>query len=304
MFIKSEQKKLAYQMLVFDEVVNKGSFTLAAQSLGHTKSAVSLYITQLETALDTRLLNRSTRTLNLTISGELLAKRSTQLVDLLSDTLQDLATYKNEPTGRMAITAPHAFEANLITPIIASLCEEYTELAPELIYTDERLDLLSNQLDLAISVGPQKDSNYKAILIGKLDSVLVASPKYIAKAKAITTENLKHQSLIILPWQSKSILNCDESKNLIFDSNTLIKMNTSTSAINSIKCGLGVGLLPSVFIKDELVSGQLQRVLPDYTGEERDVYAIHSYQNKLPFVLRKFINELKRKFMNQMSVNT
>jgi len=263
-----------------------------------------LYITQLETALDTRLLNRSTRTLNLTISGELLAKRSSQLVDLLSDTLQDLASYNSEPTGRIAITAPHAFEANLITPIIASLCEEYTELAPELIYTDERLDLLSNQLDLAISVGPQKDSNYKAILIGKLDSVLVASPKYIAKAKAITTENLKHQSLIILPWQSKSILNCDASKNLIFDSNTLIKMNTSTSAINSIKCGLGVGLLPSVFIKDELVSGQLQRILPDYTGEERDVYAIHSYQNKLPFVLRKFINELKRKFMNQMSVNT
>lgn len=304
MFIKSEQKKLAYQMLVFDEVVNKGSFTLAAQSLGHTKSAVSLYITQLETALDTRLLNRSTRTLNLTISGELLAKRSSQLVDLLSDTLHDLATYNNEPAGRIAITAPHAFEANLITPIIASLCEEYTELAPELIYTDERLDLLSNLLDLAISVGPQKDSNYKAILIGKLDSVLVASPKYIAKAKAITTDNLKHQSLIVLPWQSKSILNCGASKNLIFDSTTLIKMNTSTSAINSIKCGLGVGLLPSVFIKDELVSGQLQRVLPDYTGQERDVYAIHSYQNKLPFVLRKFINELKRKFMNQMFVNT
>ena len=69
MFIKSEQKKLAYQMLVFDEVVTQGSFTSAAQSLGHTKSAVSHYITQLETALDTRLLNRSTRTLNLTPSG-------------------------------------------------------------------------------------------------------------------------------------------------------------------------------------------------------------------------------------------
>lgn len=156
MFIKSEQKKLAYQMLVFDEVVNKGSFTLAAHSLGHTKSAVSLYITQLETALDTRLLTRSTRTLNLTPSGELLVKRSEQLVNLLSDTLQDLDTYNNEPAGRITITAPHAFETNLITPIIANLCDEYTKLTPELIYTDERLDLLNNQLDLAISVGHKK----------------------------------------------------------------------------------------------------------------------------------------------------
>jgi len=304
MFIKSEQKKLAYQMLVFDEVVNKGSFTLAAQSLGHTKSAVSHYITQLETALDTRLLNRSTRTLNLTPSGELLAKRSMQLVNLLSDTLQDLDTYNNEPAGRIAITAPHAFELNLVTPIIANLCDQYTKLAPELIYTDERLDLLSNQLDLAICVGPQKDSNYKAVLIGKLDSVLVASPKYIAKAKEISSGNLKHQSLIILPWQSQNVLYSLISESLIFNSNALIKMNTSTSAINSIKCGLGIGLLPSVFIKEELSLGQLQRVLPEYSGQQRDVYAVHSYQNKLPIVLRKFINELKRKFINQMVVNT
>ena len=304
MFIKSEQKKLAYQMLVFDEVVNKGSFTLAAHSLGHTKSAVSLYITQLETALDTRLLTRSTRTLNLTPSGELLVKRSAQLVNLLSDTLEDLDTYNNEPAGRIAITAPHAFETNLITPIIANLCDEYKKLTPELIYTDERLDLLSNQLDLAISVGPQKDSNYKAVLIGKLDSVLVASPKYIAKATEITSENLNIQSLVVLPWQIDSIINGLKDENLIFDSNTLIKMNTSTSAINSIKCGLGIGLLPSVFIKEELELGQLQRVLPEYSGQQRDVYAVHSYQNKLPVVLRKFINELKRKFINQMVVNT
>jgi len=296
MFIKSEQKKLAYQMLVFDEVINKGSFTLAAQSLGHTKSAVSLYITQLETALDTRLLNRSTRTLNLTPSGMLLAKKSKQLVNLLSDTLQELDSHNNEGIGRIAITAPHAFEANLITPIIAKLCDEYVKLTPELVFSDERLDLLGNKLDLAVSVGPQKDSSYKAVLIGKLDSILVASPKYIAQNKSITVENFSQQSLVILPWQSNHILNAKTSNNLIFNSDAVIKINTSTSAINIIKCGSGIGLVPSIFIKDELASGVLLKVLPEYKGPHRDVYAIHSYHNKLPFILRKFINELKFKF--------
>ncbi|PAJ76301.1 LysR family transcriptional regulator [Pseudoalteromonas sp. NBT06-2] len=286
-------------MLVFDEVVNKGSFTLAAESLGHTKSAISHYITQLETALNTKLLNRSTRTLNLTAVGVLLAKRSTQLVDLLTDTLHELDTYNNEPAGRITITAPHAFEANLITPIIAGLCDEYSKLTPELIYTDERLDLLNNKLDLAISVGPQKDSNYNAILIGKLDSILVASPQYIAKSDLITDENLTLQSLISLPWQSKSHLRNQKSDTLEFNSDTLIKVNTSTSAISSIKCGLGIGLIPSVFIKEELDSGQLQQVLPEYKGEVRNVYAIHSYQNRLPLVLRKFVDKLKKNFIKK-----
>jgi len=168
-----------------------------------------------------------------------------------------------------------------------------------LLFSDERLDLLSNKLDLAISVGPQKDSNYNAVLIGKLDSVLVTSPKYIAKTKLITSKNFNNQSLVILPWQTNHILNTDTCQSLIFESEIVIKMNTSTSAINTLKCGLGIGLVPSVFIKEELASGILQRVLPEYKGQERDVYAIHSYQNKLPLILRKFINELKEKFHSQ-----
>lgn len=303
MFIKPEQRKLAYQMLVFDEVVTQGSFTSAAQSLGHTKSAVSHYITQLETALDIKLINRSTRNLNLTTSGVLLAKRSNQLVNLLSDTLQELDSHNDEAIGRIAITAPHAFEANLITPIIAQLCEEYVKLTPELLFSDERLDLLSNKLDLAISVGPQKDSNYNAVLIGKLDSVLVASPKYIAKTKLITSKNFNNQSLVILPWQTNQVLNANTCPSLIFESEVVIKINTSTSAINTLKCGLGIGLVPSVFIKEELASGILQGVLPEYKGQERDVYAIHSYQNKLPLILRKFINELKKKFNDKTNLN-
>ncbi|KGJ86890.1 LysR family transcriptional regulator [Colwellia psychrerythraea] len=297
MFNKSEQKRLAYQMLVFDEVLKQGSFTEAAYSLGHTKSAISQYVSQLEQALGVRLLNRSTRTLNLTPTGQLIAKRSEQLLELLTVTLDEIHENAIAPAGRIAITAPHAFEASLVTPIITALCNEYPKLTPELIFTDERLDILKHQLDVAISVGPQKDSSYHAILIGELESVLVASPQYLAKQSEINEQNLSLQTLIMLPWQSNFVLTKGGEDVISFDSLKYLKMNTSTSAINSAVTGAGICLIPSVFIKNELQSGTLQRILPDYLGEARNVYAVHSYQQQLPLILRLFINKLKAKFL-------
>jgi DNA-binding transcriptional LysR family regulator len=300
MFNKSEHKRLAYQMLVFDEVLKRGSFTEAAHSLGHTKSAISQYVSQLEQGLGVRLLNRSTRTLNLTPAGELIAKRSEQLLSLLSITLDEIDESALAPAGRIAITAPHAFEASLVTPIITELCDEYPKLTPELNFTDERLDILKHQLDMAISVGPQKDSTYHAILIGELESVLVASPKYFAKHEKVREKNLSQQNLIMLPWQSNYSLTNKSNHRILFSSLKYLKMNTSTSAINSAISGAGICLIPSIFIKSELQSGVLQQVLTDYVGEPRSVYAVHSYQQQLPLVLRLFVNKLKTKFLQKL----
>ncbi|WP_248674636.1 LysR family transcriptional regulator [Shewanella colwelliana] len=299
MFIKNEQRRLSYQMLVFDEVINKGSFTAAAEALGHTKSAVSQYISQLESDLGVRLLNRSTRQLNLTLAGQKLAKRSEQLVDLLSVTLDELKSLEQAPHGRVSITAPHAFERNIVTPLVAELCYEYPNLTPELVFTDERLDLLAHKLDIAVSVGPQKDSNYNAIAIGKLDSILVAAPRYLARAKPVSSLTLAEHHLVILPWQHRAVLTAGLGDSLIFDSDKILRVNTSISAINSVKSGVGIGLMPSIFIKDELDSGVLQRVLPEIEGEMRAVYALHSYQKQLPLVLRRFVERLKLAFAQQ-----
>ncbi len=282
-------------MLVFDEVIKKGSFTAAAESLGHTKSAVSQYVSQLEADLGVRLLNRSTRQLNLTVVGQQLAERSEQLLDLLMTTIEEVKSHELAPAGRIAITAPHAFESSLVTPIVAQLCHEYPKLVPELVFSDERLDLLQNNLDLAISVGQQKDSAYHAILIGKLSSILVASPAYLAKNR-VTDKTINMQYLVILPWQQQALLEGPHGENMVFSSDKLLKVNTSISAINSVKCGAGIGLTPSIFVQDDLASGQLQRVLPDYQGEVRDVYALHSYQQQLPLVLRRFVDRLKMAF--------
>jgi len=296
MFEKNEQKGLAYQMLVFDEVIKQGSFTAAAEVLGHTKSSISQYVSQLESVLDVKLLNRSTRKLNLTIAGEQLAKRSHQLFELLCLATEELKEHTANPSGRIAITAPHGFDAPLVTPLIADLCAEFPALVPELLFTDMRLDLLQNKLDMAISVGPQPDSNYHAILLGELDSILVASPKYLAASGQTTTDNFSTQSVITLPWQQQSVLKDLHGKQLSFNANKQIKVNTSSSAISSAVCGLGITLIPSIFVQNELNAGSLQRVLSDFECEKRSVYAIHPYQQQLPLALRLFVDRLKLAF--------
>ncbi len=296
MFIKNEQKRLSYQMLVFDEVVKRGSFTSAAEVLGHTKSAVSQYVSQLEADLGVRLLNRSTRKLNLTHAGQQLAIRSEQLVKLLSATLDEIATHGNQPSGRLAITAPHAFDPSLITPLITALSCEYPDIEPELIFTDERLDLLEHQLDLAISVGLQKDSSYHAVHIGQLDNILVASPAYLARQKTVNIHSFSSQKLVMLPWQHQTALLSDQGKELLFSSTKQLRVNTSTSAINSVLCGAGISLIPRIFVQKYLASGELQRVLVEFKGPDRDVYALHPYGKQLPFVIRCFIERLKTSF--------
>ncbi|WP_281561624.1 LysR family transcriptional regulator [Thalassomonas sp. RHCl1] len=296
MFIKSEHKRLPYQMMIFDEVVKTGSFTKAAQALGHTKSAVSQYISQLEADLGVRLLNRSTRRLNLTVAGQQLAKRSEQLVTMLSTSVEEVVSQVAAPQGRLAITAPLAFDTELVTPVIAGLMREYPKLEPELIFTDERLDLLSHKLDLAISVGMQKDSSYHAILLGNIGSILVASPEFIARHGIIEPGMLPALPLIILPWQQGNAKVEYKGSSLAFHSAAAVKINTSLGAMSAAINGLGLALVPEILVSQAISDGRLQQVLPDYSGEHRQVYALHSYQQQLPLVIRLFVERLKLRF--------
>ncbi|NMH65113.1 LysR family transcriptional regulator [Shewanella sp. SHSM-M6] len=290
-------------MLVFDEVVKLGSFTKAAEALGHTKSAVSQYITQLEAELGVRLLNRSTRQLNLTFAGQQLAKRSAQLLELLGLTLEESRALNAVPRGRLAITAPHAFEAGLITPLVAELVAEYPQLAPELLFSDERLDLLEHKLDLAISVGPQKDSGYQAIPVGTLDNILVASPAFLARHGPVAAAALGSLPLIVTPWQQDCHLSSARGESLSFSSSRSLRVNTSLGAVNSALCGAGIALVSSVFVAAALAEGRLQRVLPDHAGPSRRVYALHGYRQQLPLVLRLLVERLTARLARVQGVS-
>ena len=295
MFKNNEQRGLPYRMVVFNEVIVTGSFTQAAENLGHTKSAVSMYITQLEQMLGTKLLNRSTRRLDLTAAGQQFFKRCSELVATVTLAVRELDDFDHEPQGRFAITAPHAFEPLLIDTIIGDLCRLYPKVIPHLEFSDHRLDLLKHKLDMAISIGDLKSNDYNAIKLGTLESILVASPALQVQLQDL--EDLNQCTFIRLPWQNNIEIHSKENV-FVIKTEKIIQINTLPAAISAARSGLGVLLAPTVFLAPAMTSGELVRVFKDWQGEPRDINAVHGYGQKLPLLLRSVVNKLQLALKN------
>lgn len=290
------QRKLSYRMLVLSQVIRQGSFTGAAKRLGHTKSAISGYISELEQQLGHRLLNRSTRRLSLTPAGERFIDYCHGMDELMQRAVDELKALDDVPSGRIAITAPHAFEDDIIGPAIANLCQQYPELQPEITFSDERLDLLQNKLDLAITVGELSDSNYRAIALGDMNSILVSAPKWQHQHNITTIEQLSTHKRITPSWRQDFILeNHKDDQRQLLKGGPQILVNTLTAVISMCVMGAGSALVPEVFVRKALNDGKLIQLLPDWQGEQRPIYAVHAYEKQLPFVLKLLIESLKER---------
>ncbi|MGI0118738.1 LysR family transcriptional regulator [Zooshikella sp. RANM57] len=292
---RNHKKPLAYRMLVFAEVVRQGSFTAAAEVLGHSKSAVSTYISELEQLVGVRLLNRSTRSLNLTTVGQQFAVRCQAMDTLIETALDEVVQQADIPQGPIRITAPEVFAEEVLVPVINQLCQQYPELQPELVFSDERLDLMKHKLDLAISVGELKDSNYRAIKIGSLTSVLVASPKLGLSNEKWGADNIEGYRKIITSWQRKTQI-FDENTGCyhrFFTSSHSVLVNNLPGALALAIQGTGIALLPKLFVKRAVEDGLLEILSPNLIGEKRDIYAVHAYEKQLPYIFRVMIQQLK-----------
>lgn len=171
--------KLAPLLLIFVEVANKRSFTLAAKKLGLSKSAISQQIKRLEEATGQQLLVRNTRGVILTSVGESLLARSELLREQLSLALTELDCVKDQPAGSFRVSIPPLFDKNVLVPALRQLCIEFPLIKPEIIVTARWQDLIEHSLDAAIFGGNLKDCNYRALSIGKVTEIFCASPGYL-----------------------------------------------------------------------------------------------------------------------------
>ena len=167
------------RLMVFASVAKHGSFTRAATVLGITKSAVSQQVKSLENDMGIRVLNRTTRGISTTALGEKLLSRCVLLKDQVDLAFMDIATAKDNPKGRFSITFPHALESNIVVPAIEQLCIEYPGLEPELIVNDSSLDLVEENIDVAIHAGTLADSSYRALPVGTITEIFCATPLFL-----------------------------------------------------------------------------------------------------------------------------
>ena len=168
-------------LAVFAEVVDAGSMSAAARRLGMSPSAVSQTIRALETHGGVTLLHRSTRKLALTEAGERYYPHCQRMLEAARAAAQSLQTARDAPTGELRVSAPVGFAAH-IAPALAPLLAEAPQLRLRLLVDDAMIDLIDARIDVAIRIGRLADSSWVARRLCDFETILCASPEYLARA--------------------------------------------------------------------------------------------------------------------------
>jgi len=292
------------RLMIFASVAQKGSFTQAAEALGITKSAVSQQIKTLESEMSIRVLNRTTRGVSLTALGEKLFLRCQLLQDQVELAYADIATAEENPSGRFAITYPHALESRVVMPTIEQLCCEFPGLEPELVVSDASLDLVEHNLDVSIHAGELADSSYRALPVGTVKEIFCATPLFLNRNRTPKTlEDLMTLRWISTGWQQPKVSIFDVNSN----AKTMIKLkqfarvNTLPSALEMGLRHMGIILLPDVTAKPLIKTGELIHLMDHITGPLWPVYAVHAYQADKPIHLTRFHQLICRQLNSVLS---
>jgi len=295
--------KLAPLLLIFVEVAKKRSFTQAAKKLGLSKSAISQQIKRLEAATEQQLLVRNTRGVVLTAVGEKLLARSELLSVQLSLTLTELDSEKAQPSGSFRVCVPPFFENNIVVPAMAQLCTEFPLIKPEIIINGRWQDLIEHNLDAAIFGGDLKDSNYRALSIGKVSERFCASPRYLKQyGEPTELEALAKHKFIATPWQHDTLqlVNIKQEEGIAFEVSHFAQANTPNTVLEMVLNDMGIAILPEFLIKPHMLNQQLTQVLPNTRGRAWHFYLLHQFMAEKPAHVTRFYQLICHYFQKNM----
>lgn len=168
------------EMQVFIAIVDCGSITAAADALQQTISATSRTMTRLEEKLQTTLMRRTTRRLELTEEGSAYLGQARKIIAAVEETEEQMRARRNQPAGRLRVDAASPFMLHVIVPLVPGYRKRYPKVELELNSNEGNIDLLERRTDLALRIGSLKDSSLHAVPIGRSRVRVLASPGYLA----------------------------------------------------------------------------------------------------------------------------
>ncbi|OCH23457.1 LysR family transcriptional regulator [Aliivibrio sp. 1S128] len=280
------------QMTLFMTIVETGSITKAAEKLELSKSVISQHLKQLEHELAIPLLKRTTRKQSLTASGEHFYLQCCEMYKLAEKAWSDILHQQESPQGRLSVTAPHALMNSIIIPALSSVFNAHKDVELNLIAHDGQLDLMQEEIDLAIRVGESKLSNLKQKRIGTIQDVLCIAKDY----PEFTIDSIEALPYVANHWQSKQIshqlVNITTKNARVINFIAAHQVNTVQNSLALIKNGFGIGLLPEfIYLQHQ---DELKEVLPTYEMKASNVYVLHPFHGQVPISVRMAIDVIER----------
>ena len=294
-------------MNVFVKVVEQGSFARAAERMALSTSAVSRHVADLETHLATRLLNRTTRRLSLTESGQAYFERALHLLADLEETEAVISSSTVTPRGTIRMTCSSGFGVPHLAPAIGAFQARYPEVRFDISASNRFVDLVEEGLDLAIRIGDLGNPNLIARKIGTMRLIACASPAYL-KRKGVPKhpdDLAKHNCFTYEYSPLKNMWPFRDRKN----NDVGVRIAGSVHANNGemlaaiAAAGVGIALEPDFIVGPLIKSGELVEILKSYQPAPYNIYAVYPSRRHLSAKVRTFVDFLADHFAKTMGSN-
>lgn len=281
-------------MSILVAAAETGSLTAASRKLNVPLPTISRRIAELEAHLGTRLLARTTRRLALTDAGSAYFEACKRILDEVGDAERTAAGEQSAPKGDLVITAPLVFGRLHILPVITDFLALYPDINIRLTLSDRNVDLMQDEIDLALRIGRLPDSAMVATKVGELRRVVCGSPAFFAQhGIPATPQDLIGKPAVNLdvlrpmPWTFAMVPNGRQRDIAVL---SRLAVNTAEAALDAAIAGVGITRVLSYQAANAVGRGLLQIVLDDFEPPPIPVFLLHSIQGIPPVKLRTFLD--------------
>ncbi len=270
----------------FVRVVQDGSFTAAARTLGLPKSSVSRSIAQLEQDLGVRLLHRTTRKIHLTDAGMSFHNRVSRALTDIDEATAAASDLQRELRGPIRVTSPVDLGVWAVAPIVARFVRRHPDVHVEVRLSSRVVDLVGENFDLGVRAGPVRDENLIARRAATIELRLYAAPKYLQRRgePKVVGDLEKHEGIIFrsdtgsLPWTLTSTSG-EEAK---VEPHGGVSADDISFLKKAALAGAGIALLPDFLVGREERAGKLVRVLPDWRFASSVLHVVYPSARYVP----------------------
>lgn len=287
-------------MQAFVRVVESGSFVAAAERLHLSTSSLSRLIAELEQHLGARLLNRTTRRLSLTESGQSYYERCVALLAELAEAEALVGQSAAQPRGTIRLTCSYSMAEQRVAPAIAHFGERYPDVRFELTVSDRVIDIVEEGFDLAIRVGAVRAESLVARRLGAMRLVLAAAPAYLARhgTPEAPQDLARHNALTYAYAATPRVWRFTGPDGVAQDVRVdgSLHANSGDALLAAAVAGLGVINEPDFMLGAALASGALQPLLAGYAGQGGDIWALYPSRRHLSLKVRLFVDHIAQAF--------
>jgi len=279
----------------FVKVAETNSFSEAARRLRVSKSAVSRLVGALEAELGARLLHRTTRSLTLTEVGRDYFERSRRVLADIDEANLAVSQAQAAPRGRLRVNAPMSFSFLHLSQAMPDFLARYPDIGVDLVMNDRFVDLVDEGFDVAVRIGALEDSSLIARRLAPVRRVVCASPAYLdARGVPSMPDDIVHHDCVVNDPKWRFV--APDGKPWVVAARGRISANNGDAIRVAALGGLGLALLPTFFVGDDLRSGALVAVLDGFIEQDMTLNAVYPHARHLSPKVRAFVDFLADRF--------